>query len=280
MSKMVVYNDGNYPTSWISKKWGSDITTMLSDKSFIVKNALELKEWMKECLAHNESHESVVVFSQDMIPNTILGNHTPNNLIRKYLDEGGRVIWLGDIPFWTKGTQNGSRHEIWGHGAHFAMLGVQPFIAESSSSCKWVGRWSGLMKSSWYSQRPINIEYIEELRSLTQLGLTIWPMAYAEITLLPTTWNAMIITRWKKAGSKVGSFGLSLLGTGGNVTLTEEYPEEFSLKPLNLISAWHIIFNRDHHQGFYRFWDTGTTDDEPPENLLEDLYTLATLEIS
>lgn len=286
MSKKIVYHDESYPSSWISKEWSNEITTALNDRGFDEKNATELREWLMDRLDEKETHESVVVFSQDMIPDTLLSSlNSPNDLIRKYLDYGGRVVWIGDIPFWSKGhpisTGEKSREEIWMHGTHYAMLGVQPLIAESSSPCKWVVGWNKKIKSRWYSHRPINIEIGQFVYSAHRLNLKIEPLAYAEVTLSPCDWNALVITRWKKAGKKVGNFGLSILKYGGlNVTLTEKFPEELALKPKRLACAWHVSFHEDYtHQGFYRIWDCSTSDDKPPKTLIESLSVLATLEL-
>lgn len=276
----VVYHDPSYATSWINENWSRRIAEYLSDKGFEEKDAEELKVWMKDRVRRGDVHKSVAVFSQDMIPETILDSlSSPNSLVRRYLDAGGRIVWIGDIPFWSKAKPKNTkpdREEIWQHGAHYGMLGVQPLIAESSSECEGIGKWNGKMKSRWYSQRPVNVE--AESKCIETLGLKVDVLAHAEVTLLPCSFNALVIARWKKTGKKIGSFGLSILGTGGNVTLTEEFPEELSLKPLKLACAWHVIFNKEYpNQGFYRFWDTGSCDDEPPESLLEDIYTLSTL---
>jgi len=272
----IVYYDEYYAASWISREWSKKIVEYLKEKGFDKKNAMDLKDWLRSRLKEKDSHKSVVVFSQDMMPETILsGLNSPNDLARRYLDDGGRIVWIGDHPFWTKSVirKDKDREEIWMYGTHYAMLGVEMLIAESSSPCKWVGNWAGKMKSCWYSQRPVNIEVGED-----RMNLKIEPLAYSDVILLPSSWNALVITRWKKAGSKVGSFGLGAFGFGGNITLTEKFPEELSFKPRKLACAWHILFNsRYPDQGFYRLWDSGTTDEEPPKNLLEDIYALASL---
>jgi len=274
--EMVVYHDEHYASSWINKEWSKEIVKYLEEKGLNKKNAIQLREWIEAKLDENSSHESAIIFSQDMVPETILGPlNSPNDLIRRYLDAGGRVVWIGDHPFWSKAVirKNKDREEIWMHGAHYGMLGVEMLIAESSSQSQWIGEWAERMKSRWYSQRPVNIEVDEE-----RLNLKIEPLAYAEVVLLPSSWNALVIARWKKAGRKIGSFGLTAAGFGGNVTLTEKFPRELSFKPLKLACAWHVSFNRNHpSQGFYRLWDSGSVGKHPPNDLLEDIYTLASL---
>ncbi|MHA1859754.1 MAG: hypothetical protein ACTSVF_01480 [Candidatus Asgardarchaeia archaeon] len=283
MTKTVVYFDERYPSSWIDKdRWGKKIVEYMESKGFEKKDAEELKSWLKERLKGKDSYETVVVFSQDMVPETVLSSlNSPNDLIRRYLDAGGRIVWIGDHPFWSKAVLRGDkdREEIWMYGAHYAMLGVEVLIGESSFKCEWIGEWCGRMRSRWYSHRPINIEVKQE-----RLNLEIEPLAYAEVTLLPTSWNTLVISRWKRAGKKIGAFNLGAnlgtLGISGGLTLTEEFPKELSYESQKLACAWHISFNKKHRkQGFYRLWDCGTIDDEPPENLLEDIHTLATLDL-
>ena len=239
MDNMIVYRDESYPTSWINEDWSSEITNYLKSKDFVEMNAVTLRSWLRSRIKNADSHDTVLVFSQDIIPDTIMsGLNSPNDLIRRYLDQGGRIIWIGNIPFWSKGSISKKANDIWMHGVPFSMLGVEPLIAEFSTSCEWTGKWKGIMESRWYSHRPVNIDIIEELNWVKRINLKVWPMAVVDVTLLPCTWNATVITRWKKAGTKVGSFGLTLLGTGGNMTLTDEYPNELSLTPQKLACAW------------------------------------------
>lgn len=278
MSLKVVYHDERYPSSWINQQWSANITSYLNNRGFDIKNADELRDWIRLKLTHNECPRSVIIFSQDKVPDTILGPHIPNVPIRTYLDDGGRVVWIGDIPFWSKASSTTQTEELWRSGAHFALLGVQPLIGEASTPSKWLVKWENILQSRWYSQRPIAIDLGKEFKSLSQLGLVVWPMAYSELTLLPVSWNTTVITRWRKAGVKIGGFGIDFPYLGGIKTeIIEKYPEELSLKPIRLPVAWHIIFNNEYsYQGFYRFWDTGSTEALPPSTLLYDIHQIAT----
>ena len=275
----IVYYDERYTGSWIDGNWSREIADYLEKHNFERKNAEELKEWLKSIVRDGDAYRSVVVFSKDMMPETVLDPlNSPNSLIRKYLDLGGRIVWIGDIPFWCKAREN-NRIEIWRAGVPFAMLGVDPLIAEASCKCLWIGDWKKRMISRWYSQRPINIDKDSWLYRLgeTRLSLRIKVLAIARVTLLPTGWNWLVITRWKKAGKKVGRVRVKIPGTGVEIEWVERFPEELSYKPLTLACAWHVIFNREYpSQGFYRFWDCGVTVSEPPKELLKDILTLAT----
>jgi len=146
--------------------------------------------------------ESVVVFAQDIVPETILDVlSSPNSIVRKYLDFGGRIVWIGDHPFWSKGKDHrrihegkSDREEIWRFGSHYAMLGVEVLIAESSSYCRWIGKWHEKMKSGWYSQRPVNVEVKGGcILEFDRLSLKIEPLAFANVTLLPCSFNGLVI---------------------------------------------------------------------------------------
>lgn len=283
MKAVVYYDDKGYHPSWIDMGWDKKIAEHLRRKDFQQRDAKGLESWLRNRLAKRDAYSSVIVFSQDMVPETVLdGLNSSNSHIRRYLDVGGRVVWIGDVPFWSKAVirEDKDREEIFISGVPFAMLGVEPLIAESSSLCEWAEEWSKSMKSRWYSQRPVNIEWVKGVTRIEHMNVEVKPLAFARVTLLPCGWNSLVITRWKKAGKKVGEFGLQALGFGGTVTLTEKFPEELSYKPRKLACAWHISFDENFpRQGFYRFWDCGVTDKDPPKELLDDIYTLATLDL-
>jgi len=56
---------------------------------------------------------SVIVFAYDVIPPNIMGEAPENGMIRKYLESGGKILWLGGVPnmfgFDSKGKFQRSR---------------------------------------------------------------------------------------------------------------------------------------------------------------------------
>ena len=103
--KKVVYFDKNYKGSWISKEESKIIKNFLVKKHFSVKNAEELKSWMNVVI-NNNINETVVVFSIDIIPFTIYETNETKATIFKYLRKKGKIIWIGDVPFYYKGHPN------------------------------------------------------------------------------------------------------------------------------------------------------------------------------
>ena len=266
---------------------GSRLETISQVEDTKRSTAIQLKQWLEANTEESTASRSALVFAQDLVPSELCPSASANNPVREYLDSGGRIVWIGDVPFWSKSLGTGKdREQIWRYGTHYAMLGVQPLLADSSGRTKWLAGPGDGLKSSWYSERPAAVEV-----SLTKAGRSLWsavgknwssqdlavtPLASAEVTLHPEAWNGLVITRWKKAGKRVGSVGLGAFGTSASVDWTEAFPKELSLAPLRLAAAWHVAFNRSHpQQGFYRFFDTGAFGTRPPAPLMEDLTILA-----
>jgi hypothetical protein len=259
----VVYYDEGRPSSWIAGEWSQEIVDFFERKRFVSLNALELGDWIARAVDDGSASERVVVFSQDLMPDNLMASGTPNDLIRAYLDAGGRLVWIGDIPFWQKarpnGSEDGDAEEVLKYGRHHAMLHVEPLMAESSSESTWMAGWRERLRSHWCSQRPINVE-ANAFKTLYEnhKGTLVEVLASAEVTLLPTAGNAFA-------------------GFSGNISLGEMLPDEVSFKPLRLACGWHIAFNGYKDQGFYRLWDCRATSPEPPRELLEDMLVLSTL---
>jgi len=210
----VVYSDERYPTWWISRSFSNKITSFLSKNGFQVKNADDLATWMKACIGQNTAHKSVVVFSQDVVPSTVCHSPSPACLARTFLDSGGRIVWIGDNPFYYQGiiatavssipetdrkemirtgllAQNNqgefARH--WGLDGPYCVLGVIPvFMSSPSGKVKITkkGKAWGLLRP-WYSNRPIIKKGWSRHRRLSVFGSSrpIYPIPAKKIILQP-----------------------------------------------------------------------------------------------
>lgn len=69
-TNFIVYRDKEYTTSWISHKHADEIASYLKGKQF-----------------------------------TVYDDVGANAFIRQYLDFGGRVVWIGDLPFSYRGNR-------------------------------------------------------------------------------------------------------------------------------------------------------------------------------
>lgn len=182
--ELSVYYDDNYPNWWVSRKISKKITSFLKSKGFVEHNAEELEKWMEKSLEENKCHQSVVVFSQDIAPDTIYTWKSPSTIIRAFLDCGGRIVWMGDTPFFYKGLhpsrskkfQKLSEEEVinsnlfkdpdgkfartWGTDGVFSILGVMPAYVDFPDSKVRITKDGKLFKlqNSWYGLRPIIVK--------------------------------------------------------------------------------------------------------------------------
>lgn len=211
--ELIVYNDDNYATWWINRKLSKKIASFLKKKGFIEYNAVDLARWMEKIIEENTSHQSVVVFSQDVIPDSICHTPSPSSLIRSYLDSGGKVVWIGDNPFYYQGVNPSkvrglSKEKIekiptllldhdgklviqWGLGGAYGILGVVPVFMHSPSEKVKITKdgTSFGIQNRWYGNRPI-IKKGASLRKskLTVLGTSkpIYPISTKKILLQKT----------------------------------------------------------------------------------------------
>lgn len=100
---LIVYYDEDYPNSWIPRVESKKIVGFLISKGFTQYNAEGLADWMRKSIDEGTCHQSMVVFSQDVVPETVCHDSTSNSLVRTYLDRGGTVLWVADIPFFYQG---------------------------------------------------------------------------------------------------------------------------------------------------------------------------------
>jgi len=114
----VVYYDERYPTSWISRGEATAFRNYLAERGFVVLNADNLKTFMQ-----NAGRNSVVIMAQDIVPDTVGDVRSSSAIIRQYLDRGGRVVWMEDVPFYYQGHVDGSS-TVWGTAGEYDIIGV------------------------------------------------------------------------------------------------------------------------------------------------------------
>lgn len=145
------YWDQHYPTSWVH---GTDVRDALASAGYTILNAQELAGWMNDRIADGQA--SVVVFCQDIAPDTVFEQASTSCTLRQYLDAGGKVLWYGDIPFYYQGHDDGSR-------SAFDMAGSMAVLGLNAAGGTWditrpvaltyEGRSWGLTRT-WSSSRP------------------------------------------------------------------------------------------------------------------------------
>jgi hypothetical protein len=110
--ELIVYHDEEYPTVWVPREASRKIASFLKSKNFVVNNADDLRDWMKKSIKENKCWQTVLVFSQDVVPDTICHTPSPSALVREYLDCGGRIIWIGDVPFFYYGFRHSRKAQF------------------------------------------------------------------------------------------------------------------------------------------------------------------------
>jgi hypothetical protein len=78
---------------------------------------------MKAASARDPSR-TVAVMLQGMFPDTVADRKSASCTARRYLDAGGRLVSIGDVPFYQIGDARGGR-KAWENAGHAAVLGVE-----------------------------------------------------------------------------------------------------------------------------------------------------------
>ncbi len=275
----VVYHDKTYPEGWINRNHSSLIAAHFNQNSFRVLDAVQLREFILDAIDKGISHTKIVVFSQDMVPETVCEEEHSNTLFRQFLDNGGNVIWLGDIPLFYIGVKNAASHaqcrQAWRVGAPVYMLGIVPIFSSTIRSVdfKPLGRILGL-RHHWTSARPVlKDETMFSLATSKNIGSDY----YINIPPAPTLRNRI----WRKLRGIEGSielpgFGLKIgippmeQDDDGNEDTTQMRSRLYETH----LAAWIKNYNKDFPLcGFARIWDYIPR--SMPQWMLDELLSFA-----
>ncbi|MBE3590664.1 MAG: hypothetical protein IMW98_07570, partial [Firmicutes bacterium] len=116
-----VYSDARYPTSWLTG--GASFAQFMGLTGFRTLDANGLASWMRNEIQSGKAPQSVVVFAQDIAPDTVADQESSAALVRQYLNAGGNVLWIADVPFYYQG-HSGNWSTTWGNQGLQAILGV------------------------------------------------------------------------------------------------------------------------------------------------------------
>jgi len=272
------------------EKEDGKLNIYLKGKEFKVLGAKKLGEWMEEVI-YNGTRNTVVVFAQDVAPDTVfedigtkplIDNMGATVLIRQYLDFGGRVVWIGDMPFSYQGKNGAKDPEelIKKHkttypygtdlrGASITVLSVIPIFLYAPRRPVEItkrGRNWGL-KTVWSSLRPIVID--KKTMELTKY------FAKTEGLI------ASLSIKYKKTGSlnwlkrnfrRIKSFSIGVGEVSVEAVISEDKGKTPKIPPgedkdkilknpppecyEEYASAWFKNFNKEEpNSGFVRIWD-------------------------
>ena len=316
-SNCVVYQDERYTTSWISHANAEEIAGYLKTKKFEVLGAKAIKNWMKEVIIKG-TKDTVVVFAQDVvpdtvfeyivssqggIPDTVFDNIGATALIRQYLDRGGRVVWIGDLPFSYQGksgvkkveqlknlNKNAYRTDL--RGSSINVLSVIPIFScapRRSVKITKEGRKMGL-KTVWSSIRPITAETSIISRWVTKYIRPIVPYIVSKEFVEPLAETEALISKaqikYDKRGirnwimrffsERVAGIEIGKGGIGLDISKDSTEKEEPKLRYFEgYVSAWFKNFNKEEpNSGFVRIWDFSPS--VITESMKGELYQVAT----
>ena len=125
----VVFRDEGYALSWMPADFADQVAAYMEGKGFKRVNAQELRQFMLDRLKDRDP--SVVVMANDVVPDTVMEpigdppQPNVNCLFNKYLDAGGKVIYLADWPAYYIGMPDGTR-PAWNDSGAAAALGFWP----------------------------------------------------------------------------------------------------------------------------------------------------------
>lgn len=159
-TRVIVYYDDSYPSSWINERANYPFTIakfLNQNRDLEIVDATTLRDFMVEGIQKGDCHTRLVIFSQDVVPNTVIEDYFTNPTLREYLDEGGSILWIGDIPLWYVGKPERQIDDAWKRGAPFYMLGIIPLFTESPKQPVEItdeGRRLKL-RHRWSGRRPI-----------------------------------------------------------------------------------------------------------------------------
>ena len=294
----IVYRDEEYTTSWISHELADEIANYLKGKGFNVLGAKELGDWMKDVIRSEGTKDTVVVFAQDVAPDTVfedigttplIDNMGATVLIRQYLDFGGRVVWIGDMPFSYQGKTGAKNLEELKNvyknayyrtdlrGASINVLSVIPIFLYAPRRPVEItkrGREWGL-KTVWSSLRPIVID--KKTMELTKY----FAKTEGLIASLSINYKKMGSLNWLKRNlGRIKSFSIGVgevtietdigkadigkadIGEAniGKADIGEDKDKISKIPPLECYeeyaSAWFKNFNKEEpNSGFVRIWD-------------------------
>lgn len=178
----IVYYDAKYPVKWLTRGAAEEIRDFLTTLGFQEINAAGLKDWMQEAIAGG-AKGTLLVMSQDVAPDTVVGSAPgADALFRKYLDAGGTVIWIADVPFYYIGFE-GDKTEKWDYLGGRGVLGfdtVGNWQGRSETRIVETGAEWGL-KKKWISIRAVKPSDITKTLAVDADGnVSAWTKQYAE----------------------------------------------------------------------------------------------------
>lgn len=270
---LVVYQDSRYPSTYIDQdaNYPDKIATYLENEGFRRFDANQLKEFMIKNIKRGEASEKLVLFSQDVIPDTIAEDYYSNTTFREFLDSGGNVVWIGDIPFFYIGREEGNLdQDAWKKGAPVHALGIIPLFAVPKQTVSLTDKGKELgLRRGWSGTRPVlDDEGIEPLAESEAITSTPFMNLEEKEGILER------ISSWFKKSRLKGIKASSLPPSFGAEFSPSEEEERRTTFHKTCINGWIKNYNPDYpNTGFLRIWDYGIRN--LSNQMLKELFEIA-----
>lgn len=103
MKEKIIYYDIRHDVGWVSNI--ESLLAFFNARGFTTKNADDLKTWMQKKIKEG-ADGSVCVMAMGIVPDNITETMSTECTMKKYMDAGGRIVWIGDIPLFYKSFIN------------------------------------------------------------------------------------------------------------------------------------------------------------------------------
>ena len=129
------------------------ITPYFQSKGFELLDSAALHQFLIARVKDN--HPSVIVFPYQYIPEEIMGKDPSKGLVRQYLEKGGKIVWIGDVP---KRYLVNEKGEFYGTDTSISqqLLNIHPDYSLESGNYHAVATQEGL---NWGLPPNMNITY-------------------------------------------------------------------------------------------------------------------------
>ena len=115
-----VFYDKRYDNVWVTHP--ESLAQYLGANGFRVLEAAPFGQWMKS-VTRDGAYGTVCVMTHGLCPASVYNDNTQESPIHKYMAAGGRVVWLGDVPFYY--VQDDVHPQLFGKEGSGKSLGVR-----------------------------------------------------------------------------------------------------------------------------------------------------------
>ncbi|MBK9258510.1 MAG: hypothetical protein IPM54_01590 [Polyangiaceae bacterium] len=121
IEESVVFQDPDYDSHWVEDSAG--VARWFVRRGFVQKNVVELHAWLEEKITNSDAIGTSVVFAMGVAPTSIVHAPYDDCLLSRYVESGGRVVWLSNVPMYVAQGEMGPKI-ILGSEPQRQMLGL------------------------------------------------------------------------------------------------------------------------------------------------------------